>query len=170
MAYNGRAMEPRIQYAQTKDGVSIAYWTIGEGTPVVYMPSLPWSHIQQEWEIPGLRRWYERLAERRKLIRYDNRGSGFSEREVSDHSIEAHILDLQAVVDRLGLEKFSLVASLHAGSVAVTYVARRPERVSRLILFCTYARTSDYFRVSLQVQAVPRRPLPHFVRWTFPRY
>jgi hypothetical protein len=42
-------MEPRIQYAKTKDGVSIAFWTLGEGMPMVYMPDLPFSHIQMEW-------------------------------------------------------------------------------------------------------------------------
>ncbi len=46
-------MEPRIQYAQTSDGVSIAYWTLGEGTPFVSLPPLLWSHIQLEWQDPG---------------------------------------------------------------------------------------------------------------------
>ena len=45
-------MEPRIQYAKTTDGVSIAYWTLGEGAPLVYMPEAPWSHIQLEWGVP----------------------------------------------------------------------------------------------------------------------
>ena len=44
--------EPRIQYAKTKDGVSIAYWTLGEGLPVVVMASPPFSHIQLEWQWP----------------------------------------------------------------------------------------------------------------------
>ena len=42
-------MEPRIQYAKTADGVSIAFWTLGEGQPLVQMSSLPFSHIQLEW-------------------------------------------------------------------------------------------------------------------------
>ena len=45
-------MEPRIQYARTADGVSIAYWTLGEGRPLVYMQQTPWSHIQLEREVP----------------------------------------------------------------------------------------------------------------------
>jgi hypothetical protein len=49
-------MEPRIQYAQTADGVSIAFWALGEGVPLVVMPELPWSHIQLEWENPNARR------------------------------------------------------------------------------------------------------------------
>ncbi len=52
-------MEPRIQYAQTKDGVSIAFWTLGEGVPLVHMPWIPFSHTQLDWQIPRFRKWYE---------------------------------------------------------------------------------------------------------------
>ncbi|GAF69641.1 unnamed protein product, partial [marine sediment metagenome] len=138
-------MEPRIQYAQTEDGVSIAYWTLGEGMPLVITPTIPWSHIQLVWRIPESRRWYERLAEKRQLIRYDGRGSGLSEREVTDHSLEAHVLDLEAVVDRLNLKEFALFGSQLSGLVAVNYTVRNPARVSHLILWCSYARASDYY-------------------------
>src|SRR3990170_1440565 len=137
-------MEPRIQYAKTSDGVNIAFWTLGEGMPLLYMPTIPMSHLEVEWQNPEYRGWYERLATKRKLVRYDGRGSGLSDREVADYSVETHILDLEAVVDRLGLERFALFALLHAGPVAVVYAARHPERVSRLLLWCTYARGSDY--------------------------
>jgi class 3 adenylate cyclase len=135
-------MEPRIQYAQTADGVSIAYWTLGEGTPLVHMP-LMFSHIQLEWQWPECRRWYERLAEKRKLVRYDGRGTGLSERDVSDYSLDARVLDLEAVVDRLGLERFALLGVHDCGPVAIAYAVRCPQRVSHLVLWCTYAKTSD---------------------------
>ena len=138
-------MEPRIQYAQTADGVSIAFWTLGAGHPVVSMPLTPWSHVQLEWGTPEVRRWYQRLAEKRRLIRYDSRGSGLSDRHVADYGLEAHVLDLEAVVDRLGLEQFALLGSGDSGPAAVAYAARHPERISRLILWCTYSRFSDYF-------------------------
>ena len=77
-------MEPRIQYAQTADGVSIAFWTLGEGMALVHMPFL-FSHIQLEWQMPETRRWYERLSQNRKLVRYDGRGTGLSERDVADY-------------------------------------------------------------------------------------
>jgi class 3 adenylate cyclase len=139
-------VEPRIQYAKAKDGVSIAFWTLGEGMPFVYVPVLGFSHIQLEWQWPENRRWYERLAENTKLVRYDVRGSGLSERNVSDFSLDAHVLDLEAVVDRLGLERFVLFGYNNSGPVAVAYAARHPERVSHLILWCTFARGSDYFQ------------------------
>ncbi len=146
-------MEPRIQYAQTKDGVSIAFWTLGEGMPLVGMPYLTMSHIQLEWQWPEGRRWYERITENRKLVRYDCRGCGLSDRDVTDCSLEAHVLDLEAVVDRLGLERFALFGGLHAGPVAVTYAAHHPEKVSHLILWCSYLRATDYLQASPQIRA-----------------
>ncbi len=101
-------MEPRIQYAKTKDGVSIAYWTMGEGTPIVFAPAIPYSHIQQGWQWPGYRAFYEGLMRGRNLVSYDGRGSGLSDRDVNEYSLDAHLLDLEAVVDRVGLERFAL--------------------------------------------------------------
>ncbi len=145
-------MEPRIQYAQTADGVNIAFWTLGEGVPFVHLPWFRMSHIQLEWQIPEYRRWYEGLAERLRLVRYDGRGIGLSDRDVSDYSLDALVLDLEAVVDRLGLESFALAGFLHTGPVAIAYAVRHPERVSHLVLWCTYARGADYARSS-QIQA-----------------
>jgi class 3 adenylate cyclase/pimeloyl-ACP methyl ester carboxylesterase len=146
-------MEPRIQYAKTKDGVSIAFASMGEGPPLVFMPSIPFSHTQLELQIPEWRRWYERLAQRSRLVRYDFRGQGLSDHDVTQYSLDAWLLDLEAVVDHLGLERFALLAMLHAGPVAITYASRRPERISHLILWCTYARASDYLR-STQAQTM----------------
>jgi class 3 adenylate cyclase len=146
-------MEPRVQYATAKDGVSIAFWTLGGGTPLVQMPSFPFSHVQLEWQLPGWRGWYERLAEKRMLVRYDDRGNGLSDRDVTDFSLDALLLDLEAVVDRLGLERLALFGPLNSGPVAVAYAARHPEKVSHLVLWCSYARGSDYYE-SPQVQAL----------------
>jgi len=131
-------MEPRIQYAKTADGVSIAFWTLGEGTPYVQMPNLPYSHIQLEWQEPGWRRWYERLADKRKLIRYDGRGSGLSDRNVADYSVDAQMLDLEAVVERLGVQRFVLAPLAVGGSIGIAYAARHPEAVSHLVLWCPW--------------------------------
>ncbi len=136
-------MEPGIQYARTADGVSIAFRTLGEGAPLVSVPIVPWSHIQVGWQMPDARHWYERLAEKRKLVGYDGRGSGLSQRDVTDYSLDALVLDLEAVVDRLGLEKFALFGLYVSGPVAIAYAARHPERVSHLILWCSWARGSD---------------------------
>jgi class 3 adenylate cyclase len=68
---------------------------------------------------------------------------------VTDYSLDAHVLDLEAVVDRLGLERFDLFAFYHGGPAAIAYAARHPERVSHLVLWCSWARGSDVVRSPL---------------------
>jgi len=148
-------MEPRIQYAKTADGVSIAFWTLGEGMPLVIMPpSVLASHVQLEWQWPEWRRWYEGLARRRKVVRYDGRGGGLSDRDVADFSLEARVLDLEAVVDRLGLERFVLLAAGTVGPTAIAYAVRHPPRVSHLLLWCAYARLLDIAAAVRAAQSV----------------
>ncbi len=148
-------MEPRIQYAQTADGVSIAFSTLGEGKPLVHMPYGMFSHLQLGWLQPEQRRWFESLAEKKTLIRYDHRGSGLSERNVTDLSLDALVVDLEAVVDSLGLQDFALFGVFRSGPVAIAYAVRHPERVSHLLLMNTYARGSDFPR-SPRYQAIWR--------------
>ncbi len=139
-------MEPTVQYAKTSDGVSIAYWTMGEGLALVNLQPPPWSNIQaeaREWPIWGI------LASRCTLVRHDTRGSGLSQRDVDDFSLEAFVRDLEAVVDRLALETFVLTGEQTSAPIAITYAARHPERVKHLILFAgAAARMSDYFELS----------------------
>jgi DNA-binding CsgD family transcriptional regulator/pimeloyl-ACP methyl ester carboxylesterase len=136
---------PSIQYVHTPDDVSIAYWSMGSGNPVVDMGTPPFSHLQLEWELPELRAWYERFASRHQLIRYDGRGTGVSTRDIDSYSLEGMVLDLETVVDRLDLPPFTLIGAINSGLPAITFAARRPERLRRLILWCAYSRGSDYF-------------------------
>ncbi len=109
-------MEPRIQYAKTSDGVSIAFTTLGQGAPpLVGMPLFTLTNLQIEAQIPILRSANERLAEKRMLVRYDGRGFGLSERNVNTFSLDALVLDLASVVDHLKLARFGLFARLSAG-------------------------------------------------------
>jgi len=130
-------MEPRIQYAKTSDGVSIAFWTLGEGIPLVILPFLVSSHIQIEWQGEVQRAFYERLAERAMVIRYDCRGLGMSQRDTMDFSLETAERDLAAVVDRLGLERFAILGATPTGGIRFAYPARQPERVSHLVVPAT---------------------------------
>ena len=99
-------MEPRIQYTRTSDGVSIAYATAGQGRAVIDVPSPPLSHVQRQWEL--LPDFYHGLAERFRTVWYDSRGSGMSDRKATDFTMPAMLLDLEAVVDRAGEERFVL--------------------------------------------------------------
>ena len=140
-------MEPRIQYAKTKDGVSIAYATMGEGRPLVIVTAWPFCHLEAEWWIPTLRLWHERMAEGMRLVRYDARGSGLSQREVDDLSPEARLLDLEAVADHLALDTLDLYGYSNGGQIAVAYAVRHPDRVAHLVLSDSYARSSDYLQI-----------------------
>jgi DNA-binding CsgD family transcriptional regulator/pimeloyl-ACP methyl ester carboxylesterase len=127
---------PLVHYVATGDGVSIAYWAVGKGAPLVQLPALPHSHIGIEWEQPEWRRGYELAATARKVVRYDGRGTGLSEREVHDFSLEALIADLDAVVNDLDAEQVVLYGVVNTCPVAIAYAARYPKRVSDLILWC----------------------------------
>ena len=137
-------MEPQIQYAKTEDGVNIAYYALGHGPAVVRMPNNVWSHFQLQWQaVPAQRAIAEAVAARFTHVEYDSRGAGSSTREVSDFSLDAYILDLEAVVEQLSLENFTLIGQVSAGPVAITYAVRNPQRVSHLILANSYVRYAD---------------------------
>ena len=135
--------QPEIKYCTTSDGVNIAYWMMGEGEPLVYMPWLPFSHIELEWQDPQHRRFCERLAKGGRLVHYDGRGSGLSDRKVEDLSFAARVRDLAGVVNQLGLDRFSLWAPMITGTVALAYAAEHPERVSKLVLWCSIVQAED---------------------------
>ena len=134
-------MEPRIQYAKTTDGVSIAYATAGDGIPIIAMPVPGFSHAELSWQMFGA--VAQPLAAKYRYITYDARGTGLSDRGAVDFSIEAMLRDLEAVVERCGLDSFILVSWVGAAPVAVKYAATNPARVSHLILCDGYAKFSD---------------------------
>src|SRR5688572_28962297 len=107
------------------------------------MPPIPWSHLQVELEDPGYRGWFEANAANKRLIRYDNRGSGLSDRDLRSFKLDDLLLDIDAVADRLGLEKFVLFGVSLSGPTAISYAARNPDRVSHLVLWCSPGRRAD---------------------------
>lgn len=135
--------QPRIQYTRTTDGVSIAFFSMGEGLPLIYVPPIPWSHLQLEWEHPGWRAWFEANTQGRRGIWYDNRGSGLSDRKLQAYEFQDFCKDIDAVADKLGLERFCLVGISIGGPVAIAYAASHPERVEKLVLWCSPARRED---------------------------
>ncbi len=135
---------PPIRYARTSDGVRIAFFTLGEGPPLVHSPAFPLSHLRLEWGLSAARRYLGALSRTRKVIRYDCRGAGLSDREVNDFSLEAQIRDLEAVVEQLRLDRFALFAFGHQAPASIAYAARHPERVTHLILWRAYAKSSEF--------------------------
>jgi DNA-binding SARP family transcriptional activator/pimeloyl-ACP methyl ester carboxylesterase len=132
-------LEQRIRFCRTSDGVTLAYATTGSGPPLVKAAN--WlTHIDHDWRSPVWRHWLVDLSAHHQLIRYDERGCGLSDRDVSDQTFEAWIGDLEAVVDAAGLERFPLLGISQGGPVAVAYAARHPERVSHLVVYGAYAQ------------------------------
>ena len=133
-------MEQQIRFCTASDGVSIAYATVGDGPPLVYVTGWP-THLEMEWDKPFARAYLEALAEGSTLYRYDMRGTGLSDQDVSDFSIESLTKDLEAVVDHQKLERFAL-ASLGslAAPIAIAYAGAHPERVSHLFLSSAFFR------------------------------
>ncbi len=106
------------------------------------MAGSPWCHVEL-LEVPECAQWYDRLSQDPMLVRYDVRGTGLSDREIEDHSLDAHLLDVEAVVEAIGVDKFALFGAASAGPVAIAYAAANPKRVSSLVLWCSWAKGSE---------------------------
>ncbi len=135
--------EQIIRFCAAADGVRIAYATIGSGPPLVYVCGSP-AHLEMEWRTPFLQAFLCELAGGHTLIRYDMRGSGLSDRNVTDLSLPVIAQDLEAVIEALGLERFPLVSLVElAGPIAANYASAHPERVASLVLFSSFVRGAD---------------------------
>ncbi len=139
---------PRVRFARTRDDVSVAYWVHGTGPVLVQTPLVPFSHIEMEWQNPHLRRWYELVGEFATVVRYDGRSTGLSRRDVADVSLDAQVRDLEAVVEAVSDDPVAILGIFHSGPPSIAYAAAYPQRVSHLLLWCTYAVGADYWRAA----------------------
>lgn len=127
-----------IRFCRTADGTRIAWAVTGEGPPLVRTAN--WlSQMDLERTVPEFTHWFEGLTRGRRLIRYDERGYGLSD-WTAGFTMDEWIEDLDAVADAAGLDRFPLLGVSQGGPLAVAYAARRPERVSRLVLNAAYIR------------------------------
>jgi class 3 adenylate cyclase len=124
---------PDIQYAVNGD-VHLAYQTAGTGPPDVVFIWGPFSNIEVVWEHPPARRFLERLASIGRLIHFDRRGTGLSDRAVSLPTLEDQMDDVVAVLDAVGAEKAVLMGGGDAAMMTILFAATHPERTSALIL------------------------------------
>ena len=132
-------MEQEIHFCTTADKVRIAYATAGSGTPLVKAAN--WlSHLEFDWSSPIWRHLLAEFARDHTFIRYDERGNGLSDWDVADLSFDAFVEDLASVVNAAGLDRFPLLGISQGGAVAIAYAVRYPERVSRLVLYGSYAQ------------------------------
>ena len=136
-------MEPQIRYVTSADGTRIAVSTLGQGRPLVILPSGWLDTLEGYWQIPEARANVEHLAERRRVVQFDGRGIGLSARDVTDFSLEARVCDLAAVIDGLNVPAIDLFSQAHAGPVAISYAVKNPQTVGRLVLADAVANGRD---------------------------
>jgi class 3 adenylate cyclase len=134
-------MPPRTSYARARDGVSIAYQVIGEGERALVFVPQTFAAAEALWEHPTVARFFERLASLGRVVLYDRRGTGMSDRSGRPATLEEHADDLHAVMDAAGVERADLMAIMEGGPMAMVFAASAPERVRSLVLFATFART-----------------------------
>jgi pimeloyl-ACP methyl ester carboxylesterase/DNA-binding winged helix-turn-helix (wHTH) protein len=150
-----------IRYCTTADGARLAYATTGSGPPLVKASN--WlTHLDFEWGSPIWRHWYAELSRHHRLVRYDERGNGMSQRDVHDVSFDTWVRDLETVVDAAGLDRFPLLGISRGGSIAIAYAVKHPERVTHLVLYGAFAAGLNHYGTAEELEA--RRALTSLVR------
>jgi pimeloyl-ACP methyl ester carboxylesterase/DNA-binding CsgD family transcriptional regulator len=133
----------RVRFCRSADGTRIAYAVHGQGPPLL-LDACWLSHLEYDWQSPVWRHYLVELGQVATVVRFDERGHGMSDREVTDFTLERRIEDLEAVADDAGLDRFALIAMAQGGPVALHYAHRHPERVTRLVCASTYAAPSQH--------------------------
>jgi pimeloyl-ACP methyl ester carboxylesterase len=150
-------MEAETFYADS-DGVKIAYQVHGDGPlDLVFVPGFV-SHVELFWEDPAIARFLRRLASFARVVLYDKRGQGLSDRLGRPPTLEDSMDDLEAVIDAAGCERPAIFGISEGGPMSALFVATHPRRVSSLVLYGTYARMlkAPDFPVGIPAAALER--------------
>ncbi len=132
-------MLPKTKYARSDD-VRIAYQISGDGPfDVVWAPGTM-SHLDLDWEIPQRALFFERFSKFCRLIRFDKRGTGLSDRPVKMATLEERTDDIRAVMDDVGIECANIFGVSEGGSMACLFAATYPHRVNSLLIWGAQAR------------------------------
>jgi pimeloyl-ACP methyl ester carboxylesterase len=132
-------MQPETKYARSGD-VHIAYQVVGDGPiDLVYVPGWT-SHVEYQWELPATARAFHRMSSFSRLILFDKRGTGLSDRvpEVNLPTLEQRMDDVRAVMDAVGSERAALFGASEGGPMCMLFAATYPERTAALILYGSF--------------------------------
>lgn len=133
---------PETHYAKSGD-VNIAYQVVGDGPrDLVLVPGFV-SHLDNDWDEPRSAHLLERLASFSRLIRFDKRGTGLSDRPGGLPDLETRIDDVRAVMDAAGSERAALFGYSEGGPMSCLFAATHPDRTTALVLYGTYAKRVD---------------------------
>jgi class 3 adenylate cyclase/alpha-beta hydrolase superfamily lysophospholipase len=141
-------MAPTTHYAKSGD-VHIAYQVVGEGPIDLVLIHGFISHLENQWEDPALARFLDRLASFSRLIIFDKRGTGLSDRvaESALPTLEQRMDDIRAVMDAMGSNRAAMFGLSEGGPLSTLFAATYPARTAALIMFGAYAkwiRSEDY--------------------------
>src|SRR5947209_17564029 len=132
---------PETRYAKSGD-LRIAYQVVGSGPlDLVFVPGFA-SNLDAGWEMPPWARFFSRLATFSRLILFDKRGTGLSDRSAGIATLEERMDDVRVVMDAAGSERAALFGVSEGGPMSVLFAATYPDRASALILYGSYARNS----------------------------
>ncbi len=132
---------PQTRYAKAPDGASIAYQVIGDGPVDLVYASGIWSNVEVMWEHPPWARFLKRLVKFSRLILFDMRGVGLSDRGPEPPVLELQRDDVGAVMDAAGSEDAIVFGGARAATMAMLFAATHPERTKALILYAPVAKT-----------------------------
>ena len=133
---------PQTRYAKSGD-VNIAYQVVGDGPfDLVLVPGFV-SHLENDWDEPRSAHFLRRLASFSRLIRFDKRGTGLSDRPAGLPDLETRMDDVRAVMEAVGSERSALFGYSEGGPMSVLFAATYPERTTALVLYGTYAKRRD---------------------------
>jgi DNA-binding winged helix-turn-helix (wHTH) protein/pimeloyl-ACP methyl ester carboxylesterase len=127
-----------VTFCRTKHGINLAVASVGCG-PVLVRAAHWATNIEYDWQNPVTGPLLQRLATRFRLIRYDGRAAGLSDWNVPGLSYSTFLDDLETVVDSLALDRFALLGISGGAATSIGYAVRHPHRVSKLVLYGSYA-------------------------------
>ena len=135
----GNQLLPKTKYARSDD-VLIAYQVTGDGPVDLVLAPGTMSHLDLDWEIPRRALFFERFGRFCRLIRFDKRGTGLSDRPVRMATLEERTDDIRAVMDAIGIERANIFGASEGGSMACLFAATYPQRVNALLTWGAQAR------------------------------
>jgi pimeloyl-ACP methyl ester carboxylesterase len=132
-------VQPETRYARSGD-VHIAYQVMGDGQlDLVFVPGFV-SNVEANWQAPSRAKFFRRLASFARLILFDKRGTGLSDRTSQVFTREQRIDDVRAVKDAVGCERAALFGISEGGPMSILFAATYPERTTALVMNGAYAK------------------------------
>ena len=132
-------LQQHVQYAKSDDNTVIAWAKIGRGTPILKAPN--WlNHLEYEWRSPVWGPFLSEFARHHQFVRFDQRGNGLSDWDVSEISVDTMERDIATVVEAAGLTRFALLGMSQGCAFSIQYAVEHPEKVTCLVIFGGYLR------------------------------